>query len=59
LSLVATEYLFLDGFFHEPGQWSRPFFSDQATQFTGAELPTSDAQFERIAHREFSVQVAT
>jgi len=30
MRLVATEYLSLDGVFEEPGQWSGPFFSDEA-----------------------------
>jgi dihydrofolate reductase len=43
MKLVATEYLSLDGFFHEPGQWSRPFFDEAAGQFKWAELQASDA----------------
>jgi dihydrofolate reductase len=43
MRLVATEYLSLDGCFHEPGQWSRPFFNDEAMQFKAAELESSDA----------------
>jgi dihydrofolate reductase len=42
--LVATEYLSLDGVFHEPGQWSGPFFNDEAMRFKWAELQASDAQ---------------
>jgi dihydrofolate reductase len=41
--LVATEYLSLDGVFEEPGQWSFPFFNDQAAQFKWRELQASDA----------------
>jgi len=44
LRLVATEYLSLDGVFHEPGQWSQPFFNEEAMQFKSAELKASDAQ---------------
>ncbi len=44
MRLVATEYLSLDGVFHEPGQWSRPFFNEEAMQFKWAELQASDAQ---------------
>ena len=43
MRLVATEYLSLDGIFEEPGQWSFPFFSDQAAQFKWRELQSSDA----------------
>jgi dihydrofolate reductase len=41
--LVATEYLSLDGVFEEPGQWSFPFFNDEAGQFKWSELQASDA----------------
>src|ERR1700690_4138108 len=41
--LVATEYLSLDGVFEEPGQWSFPFFNDEARQFKWTELQASDA----------------
>ncbi|HEX3779810.1 MAG TPA: dihydrofolate reductase family protein [Pseudonocardiaceae bacterium] len=41
--IVATEYLTLDGFMDEPGQWSMPFFSDEAGAFKFEELQTSDA----------------
>jgi dihydrofolate reductase len=43
MRLVATEYLSLDGIFEEPGQWSFPFFSDEAAQFKWRELQRSDA----------------
>jgi dihydrofolate reductase len=43
MRLIATEYLSLDGYFHEPGQWSRPFFDDAAGKFKWAELQASDA----------------
>jgi dihydrofolate reductase len=43
MRLVATEYLSLDGVFHEPGQWSRAYFNDEAAQFKWAELQASDA----------------
>jgi len=41
--LVATEYLTLDGVFEEPGQWSFPFFNEEAGQFKFQELRESDA----------------
>ncbi len=43
MRLVATEYLSLDGVFEEPGRWSFPFFSDDASQFKLDELQASDA----------------
>jgi dihydrofolate reductase len=43
MRLVATEYLSLDGVFEEPGQWSMPFFNEQAAQFKFRELQASDA----------------
>jgi len=44
MRLVATEYLSLDGVFEEPGQWSGPWFNDEAGQFKWDELQASDAQ---------------
>ena len=58
MRLVATEYLSIDGFFHEPGQWSRPFFNEEAIQFKWAELQTSDAHLKRMAYGGFKVLVA-
>ncbi|MGO8683443.1 MAG: dihydrofolate reductase family protein [Thermoleophilia bacterium] len=43
MRLVATECVSLDGVFEEPGQWSFPFFSEQAAQFKWRELQASDA----------------
>jgi dihydrofolate reductase len=43
MRLVATEYLSLDGVFEEPGQWSHPFFNDEAGRFKWGELQASDA----------------
>jgi dihydrofolate reductase len=43
MRLVATEYLSLDGVFEEPGQWSGPFFNDEAAQFKWNEMQASDA----------------
>src|SRR5437899_7813974 len=43
MRLVATEYLSLDGVFEEPGEWSGPFFNDEAGQFKWSELQASDA----------------
>jgi dihydrofolate reductase len=41
--LVATEYVTLDGIMEEPGQWSFPFWNDEAMQFKSDELFASDA----------------
>src|SRR2546428_3142017 len=43
MRLVATEYVSLDGVLEEPGQWSFPFFNDEARQFKWNELQASDA----------------
>ena len=43
MRLVATEYLSVDGIFEEPGQWSFPFFNDEAAQFKWRELQETDA----------------
>src|SRR2546428_2722922 len=43
MRVVATEYLSLDGVFEEPGEWSGPFFNDEAAQFKLSELQASDA----------------
>src|SRR5256885_8259913 len=40
--VVATEYLSVDGVFQEPGQWSFPFWSDEAAKFKLDELFASD-----------------
>jgi len=37
-NLVVTEYITLDGSFHEPGEWSFPFWNEQAMEFKKAEL---------------------
>jgi dihydrofolate reductase len=42
-SIVATEYVSLDGVMDEPGVWSGPFFNDEAAKFKYNELFASDA----------------
>lgn len=42
--IVATEFMSLDGVFEEPGQWTFPFWSDDAAKFKFDELMASDAQ---------------
>jgi hypothetical protein len=59
LRLVATEYLSLDGLFHEPDQWSRPFLNEEAMQPKWAELQTRDAKLKRMTNGGFKVLVAT
>jgi dihydrofolate reductase len=44
MRLVATEYVTLDGIFDEPGEWSFPYFNDEALQFKSDELAAADAQ---------------
>jgi len=44
MRLVATEYVSLDGIFDEPGQWSFPYFNEEAMKFKSDELDTADAQ---------------
>jgi dihydrofolate reductase len=41
--IVATEYVSLDGIMEEPGQWSFPFWSEEAARFKYDELFASDA----------------
>jgi dihydrofolate reductase len=42
--LVVTEYVSLDGIFDEPGEWSFPFWNEEAFKFKYDELFASDAQ---------------
>jgi dihydrofolate reductase len=44
MRLVATEYVSLDGIFDEPGEWSFPYFNEEALKFKSDELATADAQ---------------
>lgn len=44
MRLVATEYVSLDGIFDEPGEWSHPFFNEEAAEFKYGELMAADAQ---------------
>ncbi len=41
--VVASTYITLDGYIDEPGQWSFPFWSEEAAQFKARELSASDA----------------
>lgn len=42
-NLIVTEYITMDGSFHEPGEWSFPFWNEQAMEFKKAELFSVDA----------------
>lgn len=44
MRLVATEYVSLDGIFDEPGEWSFPYFNEEALHYKSDELATADAQ---------------
>jgi len=53
--IVATEYVTVDGFMDEPGQWSFPFWSDEAAQFKKDELFANDALLlGRITYEGFA-----
>jgi len=54
-NVIATEYLTLDGVFEEPGEWSGPFFNDEAAKFKFDELFASDALLlGRITYEGFA-----
>src|SRR5690348_901812 len=44
MRLVATDYVSLDGIFDEPGEWSFPYFHEEALKFKADELENADAQ---------------
>jgi dihydrofolate reductase len=53
--LVVTEYVSLDGVFEEPGQWSGPFFDDEAGKFKFDELFETDVQLlGRVTYEGFA-----
>jgi dihydrofolate reductase len=41
--VIVSEYVTLDGVMDEPGRWSGPFWSDEASDFKHNELFASDA----------------
>jgi dihydrofolate reductase len=54
-TVVVTEYVSLDGIFEEPGQWSFPFWTDEAAQFKYDELFASDALLlGRVTYQGFA-----
>lgn len=53
--LVATEYVTLDGYLDDPGQWSFPFWSEEASQFKYRELLDAGAQLlGRVTYEAFA-----
>jgi dihydrofolate reductase len=55
MRLVATEYVTLDGVMEEPGEWSFPFFSEDAAKFKYDELFASDALLlGRVTYEAFA-----
>ncbi len=53
--IVASEYVTLDGVMDEPGQWSFPFWSGEASNFKHDELFASDALLlGRVTYEGFS-----
>jgi dihydrofolate reductase len=53
--LVVTEYVTLDGIFEEPGNWSGPFFDQEAGMFKYEELFASDVQLlGRLTYEGFA-----
>src|SRR5712692_3714717 len=53
--VVATEYVSLDAVMEEPGRWSFPFWSEEASKFKFDELVASDALLlGRITYEGFA-----
>jgi len=53
--VIVTEYVTLDGVMEEPGQWSFPFWNDEAAQFKSDELFASDALLlGRVTYQGFA-----
>jgi len=53
--VIATEYVMLDGVMEEPGQWSFPFWNDEAAQYKSEELFASDALLlGRVTYQGFA-----
>ncbi|HEY2371963.1 MAG TPA: dihydrofolate reductase family protein [Gaiellaceae bacterium] len=54
--ITVTEYVSLDGVFDEPGQWSFPFWTDEAAKWKYDELLAADAQLlGRVTYEGFAV----
>ncbi len=53
--IIATEYVSLDGVYEEPGQWSYPFWSDEAMVYKREEFFACDAMlFGRLTYQGFA-----
>ena len=53
--VVASTYITLDGYIDEPGTWSFPFWSEEASQFKAKELFASDAlRLGRLTYEGFA-----
>lgn len=53
--VVASTYVTLDGYMDEPGEWSFPFWSDEAARFKAAELAETEALLlGRITYEGFA-----
>ena len=54
-NVVASLYVTLDGFIDEPGLWSFPFWSEEASQFKARELSAAEALLlGRITYEGFA-----
>ena len=54
-AITVTEYVSLDGVFEEPGQWSFPFWTDEAAKWKYDELHAADAQLlGRLTYEGFA-----
>jgi dihydrofolate reductase len=53
--ITVTEYVSLDGVFEEPGQWSFPFWTEEAANWKYDELLAADAQLlGRVTYEGFA-----
>jgi dihydrofolate reductase len=53
--ITVTEYVSLDGVFEEPGQWSFPFWTEEAANWKYNELLAADAQLlGRVTYEGFA-----
>jgi dihydrofolate reductase len=58
--ITVTEYVSLDGVFEEPGQWSFPFWTDEAAKWKFDELHAADAQLlGRVTYEGFAASWPT
>jgi hypothetical protein len=56
--VVASTYITLDGYIDEPGEWSFPFWSEEAAQFKARELAASDALLAQLEVRRASGRIS-